>query len=246
LGRVEGKVALVSGAARGMGAEFAKRLLAEGASVVLGDVLDAEGAATQAELGGNSRYIHLDVTQPSGWKEAVALAVAEFGALDVLVNNAGIVNFGPIDEYTLEMWNAVIAVNLTGTFLGMQAAIPELKKSTKSPSIVNMSSITGLQAFEGLPGYAASKFGIRGLTKAAALDLGKYGIRVNSVHPGTIRTPMTDGLGLTTGHVALNRIGEPSELANLVLFLASDEASFSTGAEFLADGGEFAGLAHLD
>jgi len=243
MGRVEGKVALISGGARGMGAEHARLLVKEGARVVVGDILDAEGEALVADLGEAARYAHLDVTQYADWEAAVALAESAFGRLDILVNNAGIATFGPIEEYTMQQWDQIIAINLTGVFAGIKASIDALKRSGAG-SIINVSSTAGLQGYEALPGYNAAKFGVRGLTKNAALDLGRYNIRVNSIHPGAIRTPMTEGLDHSQNHVALHRIGEPIELSNLVLFLASDESSFSTGAEFVADGGETAGLAH--
>jgi len=243
MARVSGKVALISGGARGLGAAMARRLVEEGAQVVIGDVLNDEGKALAAELGEACRYVHLDVTRAQHWDAAVAVAVDEFGGLDVLVNNAGIVNFGPIEEYTLESWNTIIAVNLTGVFLGIKAAVPMIIRS-KAGSIINVSSTAGLQGYEALPGYVAAKFGVRGLTKSVALDLGKYNVRVNSVHPGAIATPMTAGLDVPQNHVALHRIGQATEVANLVLFLASDESSFSTGAEFLTDGGELSGLSH--
>jgi 3alpha(or 20beta)-hydroxysteroid dehydrogenase len=242
MGRVSGKVGIVSGAARGMGAAMAKRLVEEGAQVVLGDVLDEEGAATAVALGDNARFVHLDVTKPDEWDAAVALAVSEFGRLDILVNNAGIMNHAPIDEYTLEQWNTVLAINLTGPFNGTKAAIPALKESG-SGSIINISSTAGLKGVGSFPGYTTAKFGIRGLTKATAVDLGRYNIRANSVHPGNVKTPMTDGHDIDQSGVPLGRLGEAVELANIVLFLASDESSFSTGAEFLADGGEMAGTA---
>jgi 3alpha(or 20beta)-hydroxysteroid dehydrogenase len=246
MARVNGKIALISGGARGMGAAHARLLVAEGAKVVIGDLLDEEGTALATELGAdNARFVHLDVTDYAQWEAAVQAAVEAFGGLDVVVNNAGIANFGPIEEYTLEAWDQIIAINLTGVFYGIKAAIPALKKSGKG-SIINISSTAGLQGYEALPGYNAAKFGVRGLTKNAALDLGRYNIRVNSVHPGVIRTPMTDSLETPQNHVALHRVGEPIELSNLILFLASDESSFSTGAEFVADGGETAGLAHYE
>jgi len=241
MARVSGKVALISGGARGMGAAHAKLLIAEGAKVVIGDLLDEVGAATAAELGENARFVHLDVTKPDDWTAAVAVAVEEFGGLDILVNNAGIVNFAPIEEYTLEQWNLIIAINLTGTFNGIKAAIPALKKSGKG-SIINISSTAGLKGVAGIPGYTAAKFAVRGLTKEVAIDLGRYNIRANSIHPGNIRTPMTDGLDPDQSLVPLGRMGEALELSNMVLFLASDESSFSTGAEFVADGGETAGI----
>ena len=243
MARVSGKVALISGGARGLGAAMARRLVEEGAQVVIGDVLDEEGKALAAELGEACRFVRLDVTRAQHWEAAVAVAVDEFGGLDVLVNNAGIVNFGPIEEYTLQSWNDIIAINLTGVFLGIKAAVPMIIRS-KAGSIINVSSTAGLQGYEALPGYVAAKFGVRGLTKSVALDLGKYNVRVNSVHPGAIATPMTAGLDVSQNHVALHRIGQAIEVANLVLFLASDESSFSTGAEFLVDGGELSGLSH--
>lgn len=240
MGRLDGKVALISGGSRGIGAAIARRFLDEGATAVVGDVLDDDGAALVAELGDRVRYVHLDVTSPSGWDAAVNEAVTAYGGLSVLVNNAGIVNFGRIDEYPHEQWSRIIDVNLTGVFNGIKAAAPALAKAGAS-SIINVSSIAGLRGYENLAGYTASKFGVRGLTKAAALDLGRDGIRVNSVHPGVIQTPMTEGMTFDTGHVPLHRIGQPSEIAQLAVYLASEESSFVTGAEFVVDGGETAG-----
>ena len=243
MGRVSGKVALISGAARGMGAEHARLLVKEGAKVVIGDLLEDAGQALVEELGAeNAAFVPLNVTKYEQWQHAVEVAVATFGRLDVLVNNAGIANFAPIEDYTLEQWHTIIDINLNGVFYGMKAAIPALKESGAA-SIVNISSTAGLKGVPALPGYAAAKFGVRGLSKEAALDLGRYNIRVNSVHPGNIRTPMTDGLAVDQSQVALGRMGEAIELSNLILFLASDESSFSTGSEFIADGGETAGIA---
>ncbi|MFJ5958934.1 glucose 1-dehydrogenase [Paenarthrobacter sp. NPDC092416] len=238
--RVIDKVALVTGAARGIGAAVASRLHGEGARVVLADVLDDEGKDTAERIGPGALYVHLDVTSPQDWDVAVAAALDTFGGLNVLVNNAGIANFAPIEDYTLEQWNTVIGVNLTGTFNGIKAAIPAMKQA-KGASIINVSSIAGLRGYEQIPGYTASKFGVRGLTKSAALDLGRHGIRVNSVHPGVISTPMTAGMDLDMSHVAIPRMGHPGEVADLVLYLASDESSFVTGAEFVIDGGDTAG-----
>jgi 3alpha(or 20beta)-hydroxysteroid dehydrogenase len=245
MARVSNKVALISGGARGMGASHARLLVAEGAKVVIADLLDEEGTALAEELGDSARYVHLDVTKYSEWESAVQTAVSEFGGLDILVNNAGIANFGPIESYPVDDWDKIISINLTGVFYGTKAVIEPLKKSGKG-SIINISSTAGLQGYEALPGYTAAKFGVRGLTKSTALDLGQYNIRVNSVHPGVIRTPMTEDIPSEQNHVALHRVGEPIELSNLILFLASDESSFSTGAEFVADGGETAGLSHYE
>ena len=245
MARVQNKVALISGGARGMGASHAKLLVAEGAKVVIADILDEEGTALAEELGDAARYVHLDVTSFDQWQAAVQTAVDQFGGLDVLVNNAGIANFGSIEDYSLEDWDKIIAINLTGVFYGTKAVIEPMKQRG-SGSIINISSTAGLQGYEALPGYNAAKFGVRGLSKSTALDLGKYNIRVNSVRPGVIRTPMTESLETPQNHVALHRVGEPIELSNMILFLASDESSFSTGAEFVADGGETAGLSHYE
>ena len=240
--RLEGKVALISGGARGMGASHARAMVAQGAKVVLGDILDADGEALAVELGDAAAYVHLDVTSRDDWDTAVATALERFGKLNVLVNNAGIANFGTIGEYTAEQWDTIIAINLTGVFNGINAAVDALKAGAPS-SIINISSTAGLQGYAALPGYNAAKFGVRGLTKSVALDLGAHDVRANSVHPGVIATPMTEDLDTQQKHVALRRVGQPIELSNLVVFLASDESSFSTGAEFIADGGETAGLA---
>lgn len=238
--RVIDKVALVTGGARGIGAAVAARLHGEGAQLVITDVLDEEGMATAERLGSGAVYVHLDVTSPQEWETAVKASIEAFGGLNVLVNNAGIVNFASIEDYSLDQWNAVIAINLTGTFNGIKAAIPALRQS-RGGSIINISSIAGLRGYEQIPGYTASKFGVRGLTKSVALDLGRYGIRANSVHPGVISTPMTAGLETDMSRVAMGRMGHPGEVANLVLYLASDESSFVTGAEFVIDGGDTAG-----
>lgn len=241
-GRLHGKVALVTGGARGLGESFCRAMAAEGAKVVVADVLDADGRRVAADLGESAIYVHLDVTDRGQWASAVAAAVATYGGLSVLVNNAGIVNAGPIGTYTDEQWDRIVAVNLTGAFNGITAAVDALRSSAPS-SIINISSTAGLHAYPGLAGYVASKFGLRGLTKAVALDLASAGVRCNSVHPGVVATPMTASIDTPQSHVAMHRVGQPAELAHLVVFLASDESSYSTGAEFVADGGEFAGQA---
>ncbi|GAA1496104.1 glucose 1-dehydrogenase [Paeniglutamicibacter kerguelensis] len=238
--RLAGKIALISGGSRGIGAAIAERFLSEGAKVVIGDVLDEDGRQLAARLGDGVRYVHLDVTKPADWERAVKETVDVFGGLGILVNNAGIVNFGRIDDYSHEQWARIINVNLTGVFNGIKAAATSLADAGAA-SIINISSIAGLRGYEQLSGYTASKFGVRGLTKSAALDLGGSGIRVNSVHPGVIETPMTAGMVFETDRVPLRRIGQPMEIADLVLYLAGDESAFVTGAEFVIDGGETAG-----
>src|SRR5689334_4187752 len=179
MGRVDGKVALISGGARGMGASHARALVAEGAKVVVGDILDDEGKALADDLGDAVRYVHLDVTQPDQWQAGVSTAVQEYGKLNVLVNNAGIINGSPLQKFDLDKWRQIIDVNLTGTFLGMRAAI-EPMIAARGGSIINVSSIEGLRGAPWAHGYVASKWGVRGLAKSAALELAPHNIRVNS------------------------------------------------------------------
>jgi 3alpha(or 20beta)-hydroxysteroid dehydrogenase len=236
MGRVDGKVALISGGARGMGAAHARVLVGEGAKVVIGDILDEQGKALADELGEAALYCHLDVTQPDDWEAAVAAALQDFGTLNVLVNNAGIVALGQLGKFDLAKWQKVIDVNLTGTFLGIQAAV-EPMKAAGGGSIINVSSIEGLRGAVMVHPYVASKWAVRGLSKSAALELAPHKIRVNSIHPGFIRTPMTKHLPDDMVTVPLGRPGDSNEVANFVLFLASDESSYATGAEFVMDGG---------
>ena len=240
--RLKGKVALITGGPRGLGESYARAMVAQGARVVVADILDDDGQALVAELGEASRYFHLDATSPTEWAKAVAFTLQEFGALNVLINNAGIAHFSPIGEYKPEEWDTMIAINLTGAFNGVDAALDALKASAPS-SIINVSSIAGLRGYSGLVGYNAAKFGVTGLTKSVALDVAQYGIRCNSIHPGLFDTPMTTGVSPNRKHVAIARAGRPEELSSLVVYLASDEASFCTGSEFICDGGELAGLA---
>ncbi len=243
--RLTGKVALVSGGARGMGASHVRTMVAEGAKVVFGDILDDEGEVVAKELGDRARYVHLDVTQPEDWDSAVATAVSEFGGLHVLVNNAGIINVGTIEDYALSEWQRILDINLTGVFLGIRAVVKTMKEAGRG-SIINISSIEGMAGTLGCHGYTATKFGVRGLTKSAAMELGPFGIRVNSIHPGLVKTPMTEWVPEDIFQSALGRIAEPKEVSNLVVYLASDDSSYSTGSEFVVDGGTTAGLAHKD
>lgn len=240
MGRMDGRVALVTGGARGIGAAVVRRFVGEGARVVVADVLDAEGKDLAAELGPAAHYVHLDVTSVEGWAGAVAEARATFGPVGVLVNNAGVVDFGGLEATTPESFERVLGINLTGPFLGMRAALPSLREAGAGV-VVNVSSTAGLMGYAGIAGYVASKWGLRGLTKAVALDLAPDGIRVLSVHPGPIRTPMTDGMGEETVVAQpIPRYGEPEEVAAMIAFVVT-EATFSTGSEFVVDGGAATG-----
>lgn len=243
MGRVDGKVALISGGARGMGAEHARLLVQEGAKVVIGDILDDEGKALAEQLGDAARYVHLDVTQLDQWEAAVATATGEFGKLNVLVNNAGIVALGPLRSFDMAKWQKVIDVNLTGTFLGMRVAVDPMTEAGGG-SIINVSSIEGLRGAPMVHPYVASKWAVRGLAKSAALELAPLNIRVNSIHPGFIRTPMTKHLPDDLVTIPLGRPAESKEVATFVVFLASDESSYSTGSEFIMDGGLVTDVPH--
>jgi 3alpha(or 20beta)-hydroxysteroid dehydrogenase len=245
MGRVDGKVVLISGGARGMGEAHARMLVAEGAKVVIGDILDELGQALADDLGDAARYVHLDVTEAEQWDAAVKVAVDEFGSLTSLVNNAGVVALGKIGQFDMAKWQKVIDVNLTGTMLGMQAVVGELKAGG-SGSIINVSSIEGLRGAPMVHPYVASKWAVRGLTKSAAIELGPENIRVNSIHPGFIRTPMTKHFPDDMVTAPLRRPGRSEEVATFVVFLVSDESSFSTGAEFVMDGGLVTDVPHRD
>jgi len=240
--RLDGRVALVSGGARGLGEAYVRALHGCGASVVVGDLLDEEGTALADELGERARFVHLDVTSESSWAGAVAAAVG-LGGVDVLVNNAGIANAGRIERYGREKWDAVIAVNLTGTYLGVRAVVPVMKAARRG-SIINISSVEGMRGDAGLHGYVASKFGVRGLTKSLAVELGGDGIRVNSVHPGFVLTPMTERLDATLQRIPLGRPAVPDDVVGAVLFLAGDGSAYVTGTELVVDGGMIAGVPH--
>jgi 3alpha(or 20beta)-hydroxysteroid dehydrogenase len=244
MGQLDGKVALITGAARGQGAAAARRFVAEGARVMIADVLHDEGKALAEELGHTAIFQPLDVGDEQAWAEAGAELERRFGRWDVLVNNAGILLFSPLDQMPLADYERVIRINQIGTFLGMRSAVPAMKRSGGG-SIVNISSVEGIAGMPMLTAYAASKFAIRGMTKVAAMELGPDAIRVNSVHPGAIDTAMVStALGgyevdnsLIGEWVTLGRVGQPEEVANVVLFLASDESSYCTGGEFVVDGG---------
>ena len=238
-----GRVVVVTGGARGIGEAYVRALHAAGARVAICDVLDKEASALAAELGDGALAQHLDVTDEQSWDAAVTAVLEAFGALDVLINNAGIVNAAPIEHLTMAKWDAVIAVNLTGTFLGCRAVVPVMKERGGG-SIINISSVEGMRGSRGLHGYTAAKFGVRGLSQSLAVELGPAGIRVNSVHPGFIRTQMTTRIDPAGLDIPLGRPGEPGDLTGTIVFLASDASAFTSGAEFVVDGGMIAGIPH--
>ena len=243
--RFEGRVAVVTGGASGIGKATAKRIAAEGGSVVIADLQDEAGRAVVEEIegsGGKALYVHLNVTDEKGWAEAVAKTIETFGGLDILVNNAGIGDTEPIEVTTIDTWNKVVAVTQTSVFLGMKAAGEALKKSGHG-SVVNISSMYGIVGSGVSPAYHAAKGAVRLLTKTVALGWAKEGVRVNSVHPGYIDTPILGDTDrdMLTGATPMGRLGQPEEIAAMITFLASDDASFATGAEFVVDGGYTAG-----
>jgi 3alpha(or 20beta)-hydroxysteroid dehydrogenase len=247
MGRLDGRVAIITGGARGQGAAEARLFVAEGARVVIGDVLATEGEALARELGAAARFVRMDVSQETGWEAALAAARA-LGPLTTLVNNAAIQHYAPLVETTTTDYLRVVGVNQVGCFLGLRACAPVLA-ANGGGSIVNVASMDGTRGTNGMVAYVSSKWAVRGLTKVAAIELGPAGIRVNTILPGSILTPMgnpnDEPLESYNRHFRgypLARIGLPEEIARLALFLASDESSYCTGAEFLADGGATAGV----
>jgi 3alpha(or 20beta)-hydroxysteroid dehydrogenase len=263
MGRLDGKVAIVTGAARGMGEAIVRLFAAEGASVVVADVLDDEADAVAASIRTQVISAHLDVTDEASWRAVLAETVDSFGTPDILVNNAGILQMAPLVETTLESFRTVIEVDLVGPFLGMKVVGGAMVEAGRG-SIVNTSSAAGMIGFSQVSGYSAAKWGLRGLTKTAALELGPRGVRVNSIHPGGVTTPMVGVVGEPAlgeppapgaidadpvlaaademaGDQPIARMGRPIEIARLALFLASDESSYCTGSEFVADGGQTTG-----
>lgn len=238
-GRMEGKVAIVTGGASGMGAATSRIIVNEGGKVVIADIAIDAAEALAAELGENAAAFRLNVTDAAQWKEVVDFTEKTFGAVHGLVNNAGILAVGPLEEETEETWDKVMDINGKGVFLGMKAVLPGFKRAGAG-AIVNMSSAGGLTGLPFMNAYTASKFAVRGITKSAAVELAPENIRVNSVHPGRVATPMTTAegyVGDADDKNLLTRFAQPEEVSALVVFLLSDEASFMTGGEYTADGG---------
>jgi 3alpha(or 20beta)-hydroxysteroid dehydrogenase len=247
MNRLEGKTAIVTGGARGMGAATCRLFVAEGARVVIADVLEEEGQVLARELGDAARFVRLDVADEANWARVAAFAVEAFGRVDILVNNAAVLVFGGITELSKRDFERVVSINLVGTFVGVRTIAP-LMVAQGGGSIVNISSVDGLRGVNALAAYVSSKWGVRGLTKVAALELGHQGVRVNSIHPGGVNTAMSNPTGApledinkhyTT--VPMQRVGQPEEVARATLFLASDESSYCNGAELSVDGGVAAG-----
>jgi 3alpha(or 20beta)-hydroxysteroid dehydrogenase len=242
MGRLTGKVAIITGAAQGQGAGAARAFVAEDAKVVIADVADDLGKTLADELGDAAHYVHLDVSDEDAWRSAVDEAVATYGPVDVLVNNAGVLMFEELVKTTTEAYERLFRINQLGCFLGMRTVAPIMIENGGG-SIINSSSVEGLGGMPTLVAYTATKFAIRGMTKSAAMELGPKGIRVNSVHPGMIDTGMIRGYageeGMKWGgqKVALKRVGTPEDVAPMYVYLASDESQYSTGAEFVVDGG---------
>lgn len=247
MGRIEGKNAIVTGGARGIGAATVRRFVEEGARVVIADLLEREGQALADELGPAAGFHRLDVADAQAWRSCVAYGVERFGAIDILVNNAGVCLVGAITDLDPLLFQRSLEVNLLGSFLGLQAVGAGMIARGQG-AIINVSSAEGLHGTNGMAAYGSSKWGLRGLTKVAALEFGHRGVRVNSIHPGAVDTPMAnsdaiprDILARVFSRQPIQRIGRPEEIADLILFLASDEASYVCGAEIAVDGGMTAG-----
>jgi 3alpha(or 20beta)-hydroxysteroid dehydrogenase len=243
--RLAGKVAIITGGARGQGEAEVRRFVAEGARVAIIDVLEEPGELLAKDLGDQAVFHHLDVSDAAGWDSAVTAVLSRWQRLDILINNAGIGVAAPVDELPLDAHDRMLQVNLNGVYFGIRAATRPMK-AQHSGSIVNVSSIAGLSGQHGMSSYSASKFAVTGMTRSLAPELGPFGIRINSVHPGIIDTPMAPPeakphLQRIVGMQPIPRLGRPEEVASVVLFVASDEASYMTGTQILVDGGHLAG-----
>lgn len=247
MGRLDGKVAIITGGSAGMGASNVKMFVKEGAKVVFTDLNIEDGQKLAEELGENAIFMEQDVSKSADWDKVIEKAEAEFGPIDILVNNAGIALTLPLEEMTEEQYQKVIDVNQLSIFLGMKKVLPSMKK-TKAGSIINVSSIAGMAGMQGGMAYSASKFAVRGMTRSAAAELGQYNIRVNSVHPGAIQTPMIDqpdsraAIKAIEAKTPLGKIGSVEDSSYLIVYLASNESSFTTGSEIVFDGGVTATL----
>lgn len=248
MNRLHGKVAIITGAARGQGEATARLFAAEGCSVVLTDILVAEGEAVAADIGGGALFVPHDISDEAAWGHVVDKTLSQFGRIDILVNNAAIPLFNPIENTTKDALLRVLSVNAVGPFLGIKAVLPSMKQARKG-SIVNISSVNGLRGTIGMSAYDMAKWAVRGLTKTIALEAAADNVRVNSVHPGAIDTPMLNPTGQQDSAslardlgIPLRRIGQPAEIAAASLFLASDDASYISGAELAVDGAWSAGL----
>jgi 3alpha(or 20beta)-hydroxysteroid dehydrogenase len=245
MGRLDNKVVMITGGARGQGAEEGRLFASEGATVVLADVLDDLGRSAAAQIE-RATYVHLDVRSESEWQTTVDAVVARHGYIDVLVNNAAVDLAKRFEQTTLDDWERVVSINQTGVFLGMRTVARAMMADNRGGSIINISSVAGLEGVKGRAAYGSTKWAVRGMTKIGALEWGDRGIRVNSIHPGIIETPMTAGLraftdadvrARTERNIPLGRVGQPIDIANMALFLASDESAYCTGQEFTVDGG---------
>ncbi len=240
MGELDGRVALVTGGARGQGAAEARVFAGEGATVVITDVLDDQGERTAGEIGCD--YLHLDVTSEEGWASVVADVVARHGRLDILMNNAGIFQPARLVNTSTDLWNRTVAINQTGVFLGMRTVVPAMVDAGHGGSIINTSSIAGLEGGFGATAYVATKWAVTGMTKTVAKEVGRHGIRVNSIHPGVIVTDMIDDMvsgkeDKIASRQPIRRLGQPEDIAQMALFLASDRSSYCTGQAFTVDGG---------
>jgi len=245
--RLANKIAIITGGARGMGAQTCRLFVEEGATVVIADLLETDGQTLARELGDAASFRRLDVSSEEDWQKLVNETVERFGRIDVLVNNAAVLVFGAIEQLSKADFERALSINLTGTFLGIHTVAPFMRER-RCGSIVNISSVDGLRGVNALAAYVSSKWGVRGLTKVAALELGPHGVRVNSVHPGGVDTQMSNPTGASREELAgqyrqvpLQRIGAPEEIARATLFLASDDASYCNGSELSVDGGAAAG-----
>jgi 3alpha(or 20beta)-hydroxysteroid dehydrogenase len=252
MGKLTGKVAIVTGGARAMGAATARLFVEEGAQVMIADVLADEGQALAADLGPNALFQHLNVADETAWQDAVDTCCGHFGGIDILINNAGILLFAALLDTSLADFQRILNVNLVGCFLGMKTTAPQIM-ARGGGAIVNISSIDGMKGANSIGAYSASKWGVRGITKVAALEFGHRGVRVNSVHPGGVNTPMGNPRNMDVAEmnalsykgVPAQRVGEPIEVARASLFLASDDASYINGAELTVDGGWTAGQYYM-